>query len=1212
MRWRDSGRSWSPLAIVGAALCLAATLFAPARAQVQPPPAPQQEPTTSIDWQRDFVPLTESKPQVTVPPVPADRTARPKLLPYTAEESEVPLREKARSLYQQERYVEALAVAERGLALAKKNYPPGDSRIAWWHGRLAAILRQLGRLTEAEQQALQAIEIYEKAQPDSFDMAEALYQLGEIYVYKETPAAAERAFKRAISVAEKSLGPKNYFNAVLLRRLAQVCVDQAKYREAEAHYRQALAMSEEVYGPANVQTAAAASGLALVLMELAEFSEAEQHLRRALAIVEKELGSNHFATANGLANLALTLDHLRRRAEAEPLYLRSIAIHERLRPAHTGFASALQGFAELYRKQYRFTEADILYKRALIVAEQLSGPRSPQKTAITNDMALLLLDRGRLPEAEALVRRVLALSETFQGQRAMAAAAHANLGGILIAQARYAEAEVAVKRALDLFDGLFGSEHPRTVGTLVRLAELFRQQARYAEAEPLLKRAAAISNRRVAHDRALYVGNLAALYADQSRWREALPLFQEALSLEEATWGTGSRSTVRALNNLATAHAELQEWAKAIATLNRALEIQDRVAPDAPLTQTILFNLGVVHADASSPRAAEPFFRRAIGDAQRAGNGEHPGTAWAHHELATVLSRLNRIDEAYSEAKVAASIISERRTEAERTFAAGASLGMNSDDEIFLQAVRLGRQLSTAKRHLDQELHGESFRFAQHVEVDATMRAIARMAARYAAGSDTLVRLLREQQALLQRLPILDQLLANALGSDDAAARAQASGIRSEQDAVRTRLEEIDRILRRDHPSYANLIAGEALNLAETQALLGAGEALVMITCGAVDCHLFAASQDKSAWSRATLPATTLTAHVATLRRQLDPDQWHASFAPFDRTLAHRLYRELWSPLESVLRGKTHVFVVPTGPLTSFPFSVLVTEPPTSGSAGDADPAALRATAWLAKRHAVTTLPSAASLKALRLHANKGIGSEPFAGFGDPALAGEPGTSRARSIASVFRGAAPDLSELRTLSPLPATAPELKALAKALGATDADVYLRERATEAQLKSLDLSRKRVVAFATHALTAGELGLGEPGLIFTPPRAASERDDGYLAASEAANLNLRADWVILSACNTAAGNAPGAKGLSGLARAFFLAGARSLLVSHWPVWDDTAGRITTATVKGFQANPAQGRAEALRQAALALMSDTSDPRFAHPAAWAPFVLVGEPRP
>jgi CHAT domain-containing protein len=271
---------------------------------------------------------------------------------------------------------------------------------------------------------------------------------------------------------------------------------------------------------------------------------------------------------------------------------------------------------------------------------------------------------------------------------------------------------------------------------------------------------------------------------------------------------------------------------------------------------------------------------------------------------------------------------------------------------------------------------------------------------------------------------------------------------------------------------------------------------------------------------------------------------------------------------------------------------------------------ALRDTAWLAKRHALVTLPSVANLKALRRYPAKGGAAEPFAGFGDPVLGGAGSARGSRSVASVFRGQSPNADALRTLSPLPAAAGELKALAAALGASPADVHLRERATEARVKSLDLSRKRVLAFATHALMAGDMGSGEPGLVFTPPSTAGERDDGYLAASEAALLDLRAEWIILSACNTAAGKTPGAKGLSGLARAFFLAGARSLLVSHWSVWDDAAGRITTSTIKAYQANPGLGRAEALRQAALAVMQDASSPRFAHPAAWAPFVLVGEP--
>ena len=114
---------------------------------------------------------------------------------------------------------------------------------------------------------------------------------------------------------------------------------------------------------------------------------------------------------------------------------------------------------------------------------------------------------------------------------------------------------------------------------------------------------------------------------------------------------------------------------------------------------------------------------------------------------------------------------------------------------------------------------------------------------------------------------------------------------------------------------------------------------------------------------------------------------------------------------------------------------------------------------------------------------------------------------------------------------------------------------------------------------------------------------------LTASEVAQLKLNADWVVLSACNTAAGDKPGAEALSGLARAFFYAGAHALLVSHWAVDSDAATRLTTTTFDILQSDPKLGRAEALRRAMLAYMNDATDPLNAYPAMWAPFVVVGE---
>jgi len=161
----------------------------------------------------------------------------------------------------------------------------------------------------------------------------------------------------------------------------------------------------------------------------------------------------------------------------------------------------------------------------------------------------------------------------------------------------------------------------------------------------------------------------------------------------------------------------------------------------------------------------------------------------------------------------------------------------------------------------------------------------------------------------------------------------------------------------------------------------------------------------------------------------------------------------------------------------------------------------------------------------------------------------------------------------------------------------------------------LADYRIVHFATHGALGGEVeGSAEPGLILTPPARgtsdpqALERDDGFLTASEIAALKLDADWVILSACNTVGAQGQDAEALSGLARAFFYAGARALLVSHWAVDSDTAVKLTTRTFAILKAHPEIDRAEAFRLSMIELI-ERSRGAEAHPSHWAPFVVVGE---
>ena len=226
-------------------------------------------------------------------------------------------------------------------------------------------------------------------------------------------------------------------------------------------------------------------------------------------------------------------------------------------------------------------------------------------------------------------------------------------------------------------------------------------------------------------------------------------------------------------------------------------------------------------------------------------------------------------------------------------------------------------------------------------------------------------------------------------------------------------------------------------------------------------------------------------------------------------------------------------------------------------------------------------------------------------------LAGHAGSGESATASSLFRGALANVTEVRGLASLPDTADELATVAKTLGAGEDSLYLRERATETAVKSAPLKRARVISFATHGLISGELkGLAEPALVLTPPETATEQDDGLLTVSEVAQLKLDADWVVLSACNTASADGKtGSEGLSGLAKSFFYAGSRALLVSHWPVVSEAAKELTVGTFNHMKKAGGVGRAEALRRSMRDMIARKDNPRFAHPLYWAPFVVVGE---
>jgi CHAT domain-containing protein len=945
-------------------------------------------------------------------------------------------------------------------------------------------------------------------------------------------------------------------------------------------------------GTAPVILAQGTDGLAALRKQVSEFYSTGKYVEAA-AVAEgyvvsarQQYGEHGMEFATAVSWLAYVYQAQGRYAEAEPLHLRSLTILETVLGAdHRDLGNSLNNLAALYRAQGRYGEADPLVKRALAITEKALGPDHRDVGVRLNNLAGLYRDQGRYAEAEPLYKRSLAIREKALGpdHRDVGAALN-NLAELYRDQGRAAEAEPLYDRGLAIVEKALGPDHRDVGASLNNLALLYQAQGRYGEAEPLYNRVLAIWEKARGPDHrdiGTALNNLARLYQAQGRYAEAEPLYKRSLAITEKALGPDHPDVGTALNNLARLYFVQQDWVRAADYWRRSTALIVRRA------------------------------QRGTADVGQALTGKRKGEA----------------DQASSR---------------------------------FWRLVKVVHRLATQDGTQQAALMAEMFQAAQWSLGSEAAGSLAQMAARGAKGDAKLAALVRERQDLVEEWQKRDQALSAAvsLAPDKRDKAAEAANI-ARLAAIDARVAEIDKQLTAQFPDYAALARPTPLSTAEVQAQLGANEALVLVLDTPAarptpeETFIWVVTNADVRWVRSDVGTEALKREVAALRCGLDAVLWNdeagaarcrdliktspqrdgagtvrGESLPFDVARAHALYKALFGQVEDLIRDK-HLLIVPSGALTQLPFQVLVTT--------EANGADRNAVAWLTKSHAITVLPAVSSLKALRRVARASTASKPMLGVGNPLLDGDPATrpweagwaklarekqtctpaavkvaslpEKHRSVLRVAtRSGRADLDHLRSQMPLHDTADELCAVAADLKVAANDILLGDKATEAILKARNLAQYRVVHFATHGAIAGEIeGTAEPGLILTPPKEQTELDDGYLSASEIAALKLDADWVILSACNTAAGNAQGAEALSGLARAFIYAGARALLVSHWAVDSSATVKLITSAVGAIARDAKLGRAEALRRAMLAMIE--SGGREAHPALWAPFIVVGE---
>lgn len=1109
------------------------------------------------------------------------------------------------------------------------------------------------------------------------------------------PAVAEALARAALATSgnEASAGAAN-----LHRLLGDALFDQGRFDAAEPEYRAALALREAVLGAETADTAVSVNDLAIVLKRLGRPAEAEPYYRRVLEIRDKVLGPTDPATtrsayfyariidsngrfADGAAAMAVAIDKARvvygptdprtiqwraeraamlrsggDAASAEREFLAVIAVAEgALAAGAPELAYARHWLGYLYAQNGRFAEAVPYFRAALTAREVTLGADDLDTIDTATQLAQALWQVDEIAEAETLYRRVLAARERLDGLDSAAVAdALRWLGRAADRQDRKAEAEIVYKRALAISDRRSGGADVLTGFDLIALGQLYSGQQRFDEARPLLERAVAIFDASPDTRSAAAAGRMALSFlATATGQREtAIAVATQALADMVAIAGPQSREAADIMQSLGSMQEDAGRLDEAERLVMGAREIYAKVAPDGrsmvrttselgriraaqgrldealALEQAALATLSVRYgADSAEVETALAEVGRVL-----FAKGEYAGAAVHFEQAAAIVERLAAVD--------AASVFTARTGEVEDQAVAHAGVF----DALIKTYDRLGR--ATPERSADYA--AKAFVLAQRVvESDAAV-ALAQMAARQAAGDGELAVLVRERQDLVGDWRRADAALTAALGAPDGDA-SEVATLRTMLAKLDARLVVIDAALAEGFPDFAGLQQPALLDFEKLRARLAENEVLLVFadtgtTLGAgSETYLWAVPKRGNVrWVRLDRSSAELSAGVRAFREQMGVGAQTrgpkaiATANGKDRvgkvlTAALELDRALLGEVVDLIAGHDLV-IVPSKSLSALPFHALVSRLPDNASQDR-----FRDARWLARDHAITILPSVASLQATTMPVAFTVvqGRSPYLAFANPLLLGRNGddlsavqrvgcvpsgpatieTAEAElpETGSLFRDANVDVAAVRDLPPLPETTDEVCAIATALGVTNDALFLGSNATEARVRALsadgELARANVLHFATHGLVSGDLaGLAEPAIVLTPPAKGSADDDGLLTASEVATLKLDADWVILSACNTAAGEA-GGQALSGLARAFFYAGARALMVSHWPVNSEAAVALASGAVEELAANPSLGKAEALRRAMVAEIDRGGV--HADPSSWAPFIVVGASR-
>ncbi|MCO6184652.1 CHAT domain-containing protein [Rhizobium sp. L1K21] len=1148
------------------------------------------------------------------------------------------LRKEAIAAYQQGKFDEALAAAEQIPGLLEPALGPDHEALADAANLIGAIHAGQKDLAGAKTSFAKAVSINEKAHGIEHPAtAQSIYRLAQINIQMQDFAAAEPLLEKAVAVFAKTAeAPKELVAAVTLD-YGNVLLENEKPEAALPVVRDALDMQTTLYGDKDPRIANALYGVGLALQKQKMKPEEQVALFTQTAELRSAaFGADNLMVGDALLNLSEAQLQQSDFEAAKSTLERTLAIYEKaVGPDHPKVQYALESLSLVAIEQLEFDKARTLEDRALAIRKTVYGEESAQYALGLMVQSRGLIEMSDYRAAEAAIDHALVIQEKLQGGDTVGFAASLTQAAHVYASlTKYEEAEKLASRACDMFERLEGKMSSNRIPCLRTIGQAAARLGRPEQQAEILREVAEIADHATEKREELVSSALKdlAISAQQGgKLEEAEALYRRVLETESTVYAEGAPEVAATKAALANVLSDRTKDEEAETLFRDALQTMKTVYGDNNLsTARVSHNFASHLMSRGHYDEAQTLQTAAVAAMAEHFGKRHPYYSTALQGLARLEYFQGKLDESKAHYEDVLEIEKAAYGANEKSLTRNGlsdTMRKSGDYEGALAVLRPAAEANRARRqsfmplvvggpNQSEDTLKEGFVFLQRKTTSSVAGAVDSLAARAAAGTGALADLIRQKQDLEADLAKLDEDIgAERAQPAESFSLEKADFLRGRYRETQDKIAVIQQKISTQFPEFSELEGGNAITVETLQSLLQADEALVMIDIAKGpfdgDDYVYAVTKDRISGYALETEHGDVAKAVEMLRAGLAFET--NSETSFDKQAAFALYKTLLGPAGDLLKERKHILFVLNGAISSLPPQVLISENPEGMENGDVR--------WLIRDHAISVLPSASSLKLLRESAyTASSAAKPMRGYGDPVFSLETADATAvsadRGYAAYFKRGLADVGLLsNALAALPETADELRMVAASLNADEADLVLGSAASETAVKNDKLDDYEVVYFATHGLVAGEAAQvvkdgAEPALVLSLPKEPTPDDDGLLTSSEIARLKLNAKWVVLSACNTAAGDNTGADALSGLARSFFYAGARSMLVSHWSVASDATVELMTETFKRAAEDQAKRPTEALREAMLAMMEDSEHPQWSEPSYWAPFVLVGQP--